>query len=324
MLIHDEFYSTETTSVKDTTDRIEEAVREVIDRLIQLGDGEDTVATYASSFILQRYLSSANSVFSSPPSSPTKDVRLNFKGITEGAEDQRIKVTDIIGQERVKRKASAGIFGGLKEDLSEESHELQLRSEKVPKIDKEGMEEEEGFKIEELRAEEFDHKTAEQLQPERREEVDKEIARIEAEAKRLLKRATSGQTEERADAGTVMSCEDTSEKLRKLQLQLDQVQAETDKLKNEEEDIQPPSYEDTNEKGADGTEIELKSKMQTLTDHKRAKYEIMNQKRRTYTRFSKIHLCKEALDEQKIAYTEKVSYPYITPISNSFAQIVCF
>lgn len=53
-----------------------------------------------------------------------------------------------------------------------------------------------------------------------------------------------------------------------------------------------------------------KAKIQAIIDQERAKYEAMHQGRRTYTKFSKVHLCKEALDERGIAYTEEVSASY--------------
>lgn len=51
-----------------------------------------------------------------------------------------------------------------------------------------------------------------------------------------------------------------------------------------------------------------KKEIQAAVELERAKFEAMNRGRRTYTKFSKVHLCKEALDERKISYTEEVCF----------------
>lgn len=83
-------YSSETTSVKDTTDRIETTVREIMERLMESGDGETTAARYeaTSSFILKRYLSSASSTFSSRATSPVQLLRPNLSVVEETPEEE--------------------------------------------------------------------------------------------------------------------------------------------------------------------------------------------------------------------------------------------
>lgn len=83
--------STDITSVKDSQDRLENAAREIIERIKTLGDDESTIAAQAdSSYILERYLSSASSVFSSPPSSPV--LRPNL-GVIAEEEPKELKKT---------------------------------------------------------------------------------------------------------------------------------------------------------------------------------------------------------------------------------------
>lgn len=149
--------------------------------------------------------------------------------------------------------------------------------------------------------------------------------------------------------------ENLSEQLRKVQMQLEQVHAETDKRKKEEENakleklrteeierkvteqlqLQRKKEADAaaaakkrnederarieaeaqklldrraaQEKASKEAEEAEKKKIQAIIDQERAKYEALSQGRRTYTKFSKVHLCKEALDERGIAYTEEVS-----------------
>lgn len=149
--------------------------------------------------------------------------------------------------------------------------------------------------------------------------------------------------------------EDLSLQLRKVQLQLDQVHAETNQRKKEEENAKleklrteeierlvseklqlqrrkeveaaaAAKKKEDDEKARIKAEAEKllaerlaaekakkdaedadKARIQAIVDQERAKYEAMNRGRRTYTKFSKVHLCKEALDERKISYTEEVS-----------------
>lgn len=162
--------------------------------------------------------------------------------------------------------------------------------------------------------------------------------------------------------------EDLSEQLRKVQLQLEQVHAETNKRKKMEEDskleklrteeierkvaeqltIQRKKEADAaaakkkkddderarieagarklleeraaKDKAAKDAEEAEKKKIQLIIDQERAKYEALSQGRRTYTKFSKVHLCKEALDERNIAYTEEVSSTHIISPKNRFAD----
>lgn len=149
---------------------------------------------------------------------------------------------------------------------------------------------------------------------------------------------------------------DLSEQLRKVQLQLEAVHAESDKRKKEEEHakleklrneeierkvaeqlqlqrkkeadaaaeakrkadaerarIQAEAQKllqerEAAEKAKKAAEEAEKQKIQAIIDQERQKYEAMNRGRRTYTKFSKVHLCKEALDERNIAYTEEVRF----------------
>lgn len=162
--------------------------------------------------------------------------------------------------------------------------------------------------------------------------------------------------------------EDLSEQLRKVQLQLEQVHAETDKRKKAEENFQLEKLRteeierkvaeqiqlqkkkeadaaaaakkkadderarieaeaqkllrerDAKEKARIDAEEAEKVKIQKIIDQERAKYEAMHQGRRTYTKFSKVHLCKEALDERGITYTEEVSVSYIISPNNNPAN----
>lgn len=162
--------------------------------------------------------------------------------------------------------------------------------------------------------------------------------------------------------------EDLSEQLRRVQLQLEQVHAESDKRKKAEEDakleklrteeierkvaeqlqLQRKKEADAaaaakkkadderakieaeamkildaraaQQKAAKEAEEAEKKKIQTIIDQERAKYEALSQGRRTYTKFSKVHLCKEALDERNIAYTEEVSFNHIIFPNDNFAN----
>lgn len=162
--------------------------------------------------------------------------------------------------------------------------------------------------------------------------------------------------------------EDLSEQLRKVQMQLEQVHADADKRKKEEETIKLEKLRTeeierkvneqlvrqrkietdaivAKKKKEDEEEARIKAKAQKLLEEmaakakaekdakdaesakiaaivaeERAKYEALSQGRRTYTKFSKVHLCKEALDERNIAYTEEVSFNNIIFPNNNFAN----
>lgn len=86
--------------------------------------------------------------------------------------------------------------------------------------------------------------------------------------------------------------------------------AEKARIKEEAEKILKERYEA--EEAKKKAEEAEKVKIQAIIDAERQKYEALNKGRRTYTKFSKVHLCKEALDERSIAYTEEVS---VDPIS---------
>jgi len=51
-----------------------------------------------------------------------------------------------------------------------------------------------------------------------------------------------------------------------------------------------------------------KAKIQAIIDAERSKYTAAQQGKKTYTRFSKAHLVKEALEERGIPYTEEADY----------------
>ncbi|KAF8542122.1 hypothetical protein BDD12DRAFT_803206 [Trichophaea hybrida] len=51
-----------------------------------------------------------------------------------------------------------------------------------------------------------------------------------------------------------------------------------------------------------------KREIQAIVDAERAKYAAASSGKKTYTRFSKTHLCKEALEERGIPFTEEVEY----------------
>jgi hypothetical protein len=50
-----------------------------------------------------------------------------------------------------------------------------------------------------------------------------------------------------------------------------------------------------------------KKRLQEIIEAERAKYQAASMGKKTYTRFSKTHLCKEALEERSIPFTEEVS-----------------
>lgn len=296
-------FSKETTSVKDTTDRIEEAVREVIDRLIQWGDGEGTASTYTSSFVLQRYLSSANSVFSSETSSSSDDGR-SPKGIAEAEDAEQAKITAIIHHGRVKKKRDLETITPYEGNFPGRLRELQLQLGQF-------------------------HAEAEK---QRREEEDTELescsGAYEEEEEEEEVENTNTQTiidRERAkgklDPETIIPYEENpSEELCKLQLQLEQVHAETDEQKDPPKDAELNSYKSRHGEKVGETEVELKAKIQAIIDQDGPKCEAINRRKRTYTKFSKTHLCKEALDEKNIAYTEKVNQNCIIPLDANIAD----
>ncbi|KAL0633723.1 hypothetical protein Q9L58_007392 [Maublancomyces gigas] len=164
--------------------------------------------------------------------------------------------------------------------------------------------------------------------------------------------------------------EDLSEQLRRVQLQLEQVHAETDKRKKEEENVKLEKLRTeeierkvteqlllqrkkeadaaaaakkkadderarieaeaqklldaraAKEKAAKEAEEADKKRIQAIIDQERAKYEALSQGRRTYTKFSKVHLCKEALDERNIAYTEEVSFNHPMFPNDNFTNTI--
>lgn len=55
-------------------------------------------------------------------------------------------------------------------------------------------------------------------------------------------------------------------------------------------------------------EDKRQAEIQAIVDKERAKYNEAQQGKKTYTRFSKVHLCKEALEERNIPFTEELDH----------------
>jgi len=55
---------------------------------------------------------------------------------------------------------------------------------------------------------------------------------------------------------------------------------------------------------------DLKMKIDAALQEERSKYNAAQSGKKTYTRFSKVHLCKEALEERGIPFTEEVGFPF--------------
>lgn len=113
--------------MKDTTDRIEVTVREIMQRLIEDGSSEITAGTVqtTSSYILQRYLSSASSVFSSRPTSPVARTSLDVIEEQEeersGGSYQRVR-KDGRGQDMIR-------YDSEKDDWSSDIIDFNLKSQ---------------------------------------------------------------------------------------------------------------------------------------------------------------------------------------------------
>lgn len=154
--------STETTSVKDTTDRIEVTVREIMQRLIEDGSSEITAATVqtTSSYILQRYLSSASSVFSSRPTSPVARTSLD---VIEEQEEEKSG-----GSYQRVRKDGRGQdmrYESEKDDWSSDIIDFNLKSQSRNSLEghREKVQEQQVSRREKKREVKYKHKTEDLL-----------------------------------------------------------------------------------------------------------------------------------------------------------------
>lgn len=167
------------------------------------------------------------------------------------------------------------------DDLSEQLRKVQMQLEQVHTENDKKRKEEEAARIEKLRNAEIERKVTEQLNMQRKKEAEK-LAEEKRRAEDERKRI--------ADAAKKLLEE---QQAAKMAMEL--------KQKEEKERID-------------------RLVQQGLEEQKRIMGLEPKPQRRTYTKFSKVHLCREALEERQISFTEEVSLGKDTP---SFAGLYC-
>lgn len=154
------------------------------------------------------------------------------------------------------------------EELTEKLKEVQKQLEKVQVDAEKKRMQDEQARLEKLRAQEIERKVQEQLQIQKHKEEEK---------KRKEEERLQAEKKRIADAA-------------KQLLEQQAAAAAAAKAAKEKE------------------EAHLKAKIDAALQEERSKYNAAQSGKKTYTRFSKTHLCKEALEERGIPFTEEADY----------------
>jgi len=93
----------------------------------------------------------------------------------------------------------------------------------------------------------------------------------------------------------------------------DKARAEKEALEKEKKRIAEAAKKLLDEQAAaaaakKAADVAKKAEIQAIIDQERQKYTAAQSGKKTYTRFSKTHLCKEALEERSIPFTEEAEY----------------
>jgi hypothetical protein len=149
---------------------------------------------------------------------------------------------------------------------------MKLQLEQVHSENDKKRKEDEAARLEKERTAEIERKVTEQLEKQRKKEAEKAAAekkRVEAEKARIAE-----------EARKLLEAQQAAERRRK---------EEEEKKKKEIQDI-------------------IDKERQKFEAERRGMMVAAPQPRKTYTKFSKVHLCREALEERQISFTDEVCF----------------